>query len=130
MSVIEVKNIKKSFAGIDVLKGINFHVNQSEVVCLIGPSGSGKSTMLRCLNRLEELDGGTININNQDLYDRKLNPNKLREKLGMVFQSFNLFPHLSVLENVTLAPVTLGKLHKKDCYRKSSNTIRKSWFGG
>lgn len=113
MSIIEVKDIKKSFSGIEVLKGINFHVDQSEVLCLIGPSGSGKSTMLRCLNRLEELDGGTITINNQDLYDKKLNANKLREKLGMVFQSFNLFPHLSVLENITLAPITLGKLNKK-----------------
>lgn len=119
MSIIEVKDIKKSFGGIEVLKGINFHVDQSEVLCLIGPSGSGKSTMLRCLNRLEELDGGTITINNQDLYDKKLNANKLREKLGMVFQSFNLFPHLSVIENITLAPITLGKLNKKAAENKA-----------
>lgn len=112
MSIIEVKDVKKNFAGIKVLKGINFHVEQSEVLCLIGPSGSGKSTMLRCLNKLEEIDGGSITINNHNLYDKSINSNKLREQLGMVFQSFNLFPHLSVLENITLAPITLGKLNK------------------
>jgi glutamine transport system ATP-binding protein len=125
MSIIEVRDIKKSFGGIEVLKGINFHVDQSEVLCLIGPSGSGKSTLLRCLNRLEELDGGTITINNQDLYDKKLNANKLREKLGMVFQSFNLFPHLSVIENITLAPITLGKLNKKAAENKAILLLEK-----
>lgn len=125
MNIIEVKAIKKNFNGIKVLKDISFHVEQSEVLCLIGPSGSGKSTLLRCLNRLEELDGGTITIHNQDLYDNKLNTNKLREKLGMVFQSFNLFPHLNVLENITLAPITLGKFNKKTAENKAIFLLEK-----
>lgn len=125
MSIIEVKDVKKNFAGVEVLKGINFHVEQSEVLCLIGPSGSGKSTMLRCLNRLEELDGGNVIVKNQDLYDKKLNANKLREKLGMVFQAFNLFPHLTVLENITLAPITLRKFNKKTAEEKALKLLEK-----
>ncbi|MFL0269882.1 amino acid ABC transporter ATP-binding protein [Candidatus Clostridium radicumherbarum] len=123
--MIEVKDVKKNFAGVEVLKGINFHVEQSEVLCLIGPSGSGKSTMLRCLNRLEELDGGNVIVKNQDLYDKKLNANKLREKLGMVFQAFNLFPHLTVLENITLAPITLRKFNKKTAEEKALKLLEK-----
>lgn len=125
MSIISVKGLKKSFAKIEVLKGIDFHVEQSEVLCLIGPSGSGKSTLLRCLNRLEEIDEGNIMINGKDLYDKKLNSNKLREKLGMVFQSFNLFPHLSVLHNITLAPLSLKKCNKKMAEEKALKLLEK-----
>lgn len=125
MSIISVKGLKKNFAKIEVLKGIDFHVEQSEVLCLIGPSGSGKSTLLRCLNRLEEIDEGNIMINGKDLYDKKLNSNKLREKLGMVFQSFNLFPHLSVIDNIILAPLTLKKCNKKTAEEKALKLLEK-----
>ena len=96
--MIEVKSLKKVFKDLEVLKGIDFTISKGEVVCLIGPSGSGKSTVLRCLNRLEEIDGGTVFVDGEDITHSKLDVNKLREKLGMVFQSFNLFPHLTVLQ--------------------------------
>lgn len=112
--MITAKNIHKSFNKVKILKGIDLHVDNNEVLCLIGPSGSGKSTLLRCLNKLETIDEGTILVDNQDIYIKNVNTNKLREKLGMVFQSFNLFPHLSVIENIILAPLTLKKGSKKD----------------
>ena len=125
MSMISVKGLKKSFAKVEVLKGIDFHVEQKEVLCLIGPSGSGKSTLLRCLNRLEEIDEGKITIDDLDLYDKKFNTNKLREKLGMVFQSFNLFPHLNVLDNITLAPLTLKKCDKNTAEERALKLLDK-----
>lgn len=117
--MIEVKGLHKSFHHNEVLKGINFRVEKNEVVCFIGPSGSGKSTLLRCLNRLEEIDKGVITIDNNNIYDKKLSTNHLRERLGMVFQSFNLFPHLSVIDNITLAPLTLRKATKKAAQEKA-----------
>jgi len=105
MSIIEVKNLKKSFGSNEVLKDINVSIAEKEVVCVIGPSGSGKSTFLRCLNRLEEITGGTVIIDDFDITNPKVDINKVREEVGMVFQHFNLFPHKTVLENVTLAPI-------------------------
>lgn len=125
MSIITVEGVKKSFGKIEVLNDIKLQIEQSEVLCIIGPSGSGKSTLLRCLNRLEEIDEGTIIIDDENLYDKKINTNKLREKLGMVFQSFNLFPHLSVLDNITLAPLTLKKYDKNTTNEKAIKLLEK-----
>lgn len=102
-------NLKKSYGNLEVLKSINLQVTEGEVVCLIGPSGSGKSTLLRCLNMLEEVTSGEVVVNDFNLTDKKNDINKIRENIGMVFQHFNLFPHLTVLENITLAPVDLKK---------------------
>ncbi|MCT8975360.1 amino acid ABC transporter ATP-binding protein [Clostridium sp. CX1] len=123
--MIEVKGLKKKFNELTVLKGIDFTVSQGEVVCLIGPSGSGKSTVLRCLNKLEDINEGTVLIDGQDINEKGIDINKLREKLGMVFQSFNLFPHLTVLQNITLAPVELGKMSKKEAGEKAYMLLEK-----
>lgn len=112
--MISVKGLIKKYGNNTVLKGIDFLVEENQVVSLIGPSGSGKSTLLRCLNGLEEATEGHIFIDNSDITDKNLNINKFRENVGMVFQSFNLFPHLSVIENIILAPVSLKKLEKKE----------------
>ena len=101
--VIEINNLHKYFGQLEVLKGIDFHVNEREVVCIIGPSGSGKSTLLRCVNRLEEPTSGQILIEGEDITDPAADVDALRTKIGMVFQQFNLFPHLSVLKNLTIA---------------------------
>ena len=103
--MIHVKNLKKNFGELEVLKGIDEHIAKGEVVVIIGPSGSGKSTFLRCLNLLEEPTSGEIIFEGNNITDKKANINKLREKMGMVFQQFNLFPHKSVLENITIAPI-------------------------
>jgi polar amino acid transport system ATP-binding protein len=100
---IEVRDLHKSFGDLEVLKGFDFHVNAGEVVCVIGPSGSGKSTLLRCVNRLEEPTSGHIFIEGEDITDIDADVDELRSRIGMVFQSFNLFPHLSVLRNLTIA---------------------------
>jgi len=111
--MIEVKNLHKSFGTNEVLTGIDFRVQNGEVVCVIGPSGSGKSTLLRCLNRLEESNGGEIVIDGRRLTDRKTRIDGVRAEIGMVFQQFNLFPHKSVIENVMLAPMMVRKLGRK-----------------
>jgi polar amino acid transport system ATP-binding protein len=105
--VIEVKNLKISFGKLNVLKDVSINIQKGEKIVIIGPSGSGKSTFLRCLNRLETPDGGKIIFEGNDLTDPKTNLDLCRQKMGMVFQHFNLFPHLTVLQNITLAPVTL-----------------------
>lgn len=110
---VHVEHLKKSFGSLEVLKDINIDITEGEVVTVIGPSGSGKSTFLRCLNRLETLTGGKVLVNGFDLGDKKVNINKVRENIGMVFQHFNLFPNMSVIENIMLAPVEL-KIKTKD----------------
>jgi polar amino acid transport system ATP-binding protein len=100
---IEVRDLHKTFGDNEVLKGIDFHVDDGQVVCVIGPSGSGKSTLLRCVNRLEEPTSGTIVVEGVDICDPEVDLDKIRSRIGMVFQSFNLFPHLSVLDNLTVA---------------------------
>lgn len=101
---VQVKDLHKSFGDNEVLKGVNLNVKPSEVVCMIGPSGSGKSTFLRCINRLEKPDSGNVYVDGHDIADPKADINKLRENIGMVFQHFNLFPNMSVIDNITLAP--------------------------
>ena len=110
---INVSNLKKSFGSNEVLKGIDLEVAEGEVVCIIGPSGSGKITLLRCLNKLEEVTDGHVLIDGQDITEKTTDINKVREEIGMVFQHFNLFPHLSVIDNITLAPVELKRENKE-----------------
>ncbi|MCE7792883.1 amino acid ABC transporter ATP-binding protein [Salipaludibacillus sp. CUR1] len=106
--MIKIENLKKSFGELEVLKDMNVEVKPQEVVCVIGPSGSGKSTFLRCINRLEEPTGGSIYIEGNDITDPGNNINEMRKNLGMVFQQFNLFPHMTVLQNITTAPKRLN----------------------
>ncbi|SYZ79055.1 amino acid ABC transporter ATP-binding protein [Trichococcus shcherbakoviae] len=110
---INVMNLKKSFGSNEVLKGIDLEVAEGEVVCIIGPSGSGKSTLLRCLNKLEEVTDGHVLIDGKDITEKTTDINEVREEIGMVFQHFNLFPHLSVMDNITLAPVELKRENKE-----------------
>ncbi len=109
---IAVRGLMKSFGTNQVLKGIDVQVGEGEVVCVIGPSGSGKSTFLRCLNKLEDITGGSVAVDGFDLTDPKVDLNRVRQHIGMVFQHFNLFPHMSVIENIMLAPVELKKQTK------------------
>ena len=113
-TVIKVEDLKKSFSKVEVLKGINIEIKKGEVVVVIGASGSGKSTFLRCLNRLEEPTGGKIYFGGQDITSKKSDINRHRQKMGMVFQQFNLFPHMTILKNMTKAPTTLLGLSKAD----------------
>lgn len=113
-NMITVKNLHKSFGALEVLKGINVNIKEKEVVCVIGPSGSGKSTFLRCLNLLEEISSGEVIIDGKNLTDSKIDINAIRTQVGMVFQHFNLFPHMTVLENVTLGPIKVKGISKAD----------------
>ena len=106
-ALIQVRNLGKSFGDLKVLQGITVDIHQGDVVCVIGPSGSGKSTFLRCLNRLEEATEGSIFFDGEDIVDPKTDIDRHRQKMGMVFQQFNLFPHMTILKNMTLAPVKL-----------------------
>jgi len=121
--VIDVKNLKKSFHGHCVLQGIDEKIEKGEKVVVIGPSGSGKSTFLRCLNRLEEPTSGEIWFDGVNIVDKKCDINKLRQKMGMVFQQFNLFAHLSVRENITLAPVKLGLMTQAEADQKAMQLL-------
>lgn len=122
--VIRANNLKKRYGHLEVLKDISVEIKEGEVVCVIGPSGSGKSTFLRCLNGLEEIQSGSITILGEELVNNK-DINKLRENIGMVFQSFNLFPHLTVLENMILAPVELKKMNKNEAINKAIELLDK-----
>ena len=116
---ITVKQLKKSFGDLEVLKDISIEIKEGEVVCMIGPSGSGKSTFLRCLNRLEKITSGEVVVDGHPISDPNTNINKVRENIGMVFQHFNLFPHLTVKENITLAPTELKLMGKEEAGRKA-----------
>ena len=116
---VVVHNLKKSFHHLDVLKGIDLTVAEGEVVCVIGPSGGGKSTFLRCLNRLEEATEGQIFVDGYEITNKKVDINKVRQNIGMVFQSFNLFAHLSVKKNIMLAPVDLKLMSKEEAEKKA-----------
>ena len=122
-SLIKVENLSKSFGKVQVLKGITTEIHKGEVVVIIGPSGSGKSTFLRTLNLLEEPTGGKIYFEGIDITDPKININKHRQKMGMVFQQFNLFPHMTVLKNMTLAPMKLLKLSKTDAEKRATELL-------
>lgn len=123
--MIKVVKLNKKYGNNEVLKEINLDVKQGEVISVIGPSGSGKSTFLRCINGLEELTNGHIFIDDLDIADERVNIDKLREKVGMVFQSFNLFPHLTVLDNIILAPVTLKKMSQNEAIIKGKELLEK-----
>lgn len=122
---ISVKGLKKCFGELEVLKGMDVEVKEGEVVCLIGPSGSGKSTFLRCLNRLEEANGGKIIVDGKDITDKKININKVRENIGMVFQHFNLFANLNILNNIMLAPVELKLKTKEEASARAMELLKR-----
>ena len=121
--MIEVKELRKSFGDLQVLKGISETINEREVVCVIGPSGSGKSTFLRCLNLLEESSGGEIFLDGKKINDPSVDIDEIREKLGMVFQGFNLFPHMTVLDNLTLAPIKVKGMEKGAAEEKARKLL-------
>ena len=122
--MIYVNNLHKYYGELEVLKGIDAHITPGECVVVIGPSGSGKSTFLRCLNRLEEPTKGSIKIDGVDLMSADTNIDKFRQSVGMVFQHFNLFPHMTILDNVTLAPVQLGLMNKADAEKKAHELLK------
>ena len=122
--MIKVNNLHKSFNGNEILKGLNENIEEGEVVVVIGPSGSGKSTFLRCLNLLEKPDEGEIWIDDQQINAHGVNKNHVRQKMGMVFQHFNLFPHLTVKKNITLAPVKLKKMTKSEADSKANELLQ------
>ena len=123
--MINVKNLKKVFDGNEALKGVSVEINKGDVMCIIGPSGSGKSTFLRCLNLLERPDGGQVIFDGDDLMDKHVNLNQHRQKMGMVFQQFNLFPHMTVLENLTCAPMMLKKISKQDAEKTAMDYLQR-----
>ncbi|MBQ2934275.1 MAG: amino acid ABC transporter ATP-binding protein [Clostridia bacterium] len=122
---VKVTGLHKSFGKLDVLCGIDLCVNEGEVVCLIGPSGSGKSTLLRCLNRLEESTAGEIIVDGYRISDKKTNINNVRENIGMVFQQFNLFAHMTVIKNIMYAPVTLKKMSKEEAKTRAMELLQR-----
>ena len=122
---IHVSHLQKSFGKLEVLKDISYDVHEGEVVVIIGPSGSGKSTFLRCMNKLEEISGGEVVVDGHNLTDRRVDINKVRENVGMVFQHFNLFPHMNVMQNLMLAPVDLKKATKEEAKERALQMLRK-----
>ncbi|WP_178042831.1 ATP-binding cassette domain-containing protein [Frisingicoccus sp.] len=122
---VHVSNLKKSFGKLEVLKDISIDITEGEVVVLLGPSGSGKSTFLRCLNQLEVATGGTIIVDGFNVTDKHVDINKVRENIGMVFQHFNLFPHMTVLENIMLAPVELKKMNKEEAKETGMKLLKR-----
>jgi polar amino acid transport system ATP-binding protein len=123
--VIRVHNLQKQFGDSHVLRGISCEIAANEVICVIGPSGSGKSTFLRCINALETLSGGEILVNGFAIHSQKTDLNKMRESVGMVFQRFNLFPHMTVLENIIMAPMGVKKLSRSDATLRAEALLRK-----
>lgn len=122
--MIQIKHLQKSFDNLDVLRDVNLNIKQGEVISIIGPSGTGKSTFLRCLNLLEQPTGGSIVIDGEEVLNGKINASKLRQKMGMVFQSFNLFNHLSVLDNVCIGPVKLLGKNRKEAEAKAMELLK------
>jgi len=123
--VIRVEKLKKSYGKKEVLKEVSTVINDGEVVVVIGPSGSGKSTFLRCLNRLEEINEGKIFYNDIEITDKDVDIDKLRQKIGMVFQHFNLFPHKTIMENITLAPINIGIMNKEEAQKTALELLDK-----
>lgn len=126
--MIEIKGLKKSFGDLHVLRGIDLHIDEREVVVIIGPSGSGKSTLLRCINFLEEPTEGTITVDGIPM-DSDANINKVREEVGMVFQRFNLFPHMTVLDNITLAPMKVRKINRSKAEQTAQDLLDRVGLG-
>ena len=123
--MIKVENLTKSFGELEVLKGINQEIKDGEVVVVIGPSGSGKSTFLRCLNLLEEPTGGKIFVDDEEITSKDIDINKVREEMGMVFQSFNLFNNLNIIDNITLAPTLVKKMEKEEAEKKAMELLER-----
>ena len=123
--MIDVKNLTKNFGDLQVLKGVSQHIEKGERVVLIGPSGSGKSTFLRCLNLLETPTSGEIVFEGQTITDEKCDINKIRQKMGMVFQHFNLFPNMTILKNITLAPVRTGLMNKEQAVKEARELLKR-----
>ena len=127
--IISVKDLQKSFGKLNVLSGIDIDINRGDVVVVIGPSGSGKSTFLRCLNRLEESTGGNIFFEGEDITDKNVNINKHRQKMGMVFQQFNLFPHLTIMRNLTIGPMKLLGKSKEEAESQAQELLNRVGLG-
>lgn len=123
--IISMENVNKYYGDFHVLKNINFKVEEGEIVVICGPSGSGKSTLIRCINRLEDIDNGDIFVDGKNLYDKSVNVNELRAETGMLFQHFNLFPHLTILENITIAQVKVKGTSKHDANEISLKLLEK-----
>ncbi len=125
MAFLEMRDVHKRYGHHEVLRGLNLSVNEHQVVCLIGPSGCGKSTLLRCINGLDPIQGGEIQLDNDRVSGPGVDVNKLRQQVGIVFQAFNLFPHMSVLENVTLAPIKVLKVDKAEAESKAMALLKR-----
>jgi polar amino acid transport system ATP-binding protein len=125
MAFLEIKNVVKNFGPVPVLRGLNMSVSEHQVVCLIGPSGCGKSTLLRCINGLEQIQGGEIQLSGDRVSGPGVDLNRLRQQVGIVFQSFNLFPHMSVLENVTLAPIKVLGIAREEAEIKALQLLKR-----
>jgi len=123
--ILEIQDLHKYFGKLEVLKGINLKVYEKDVVCLIGPSGAGKSTFLRCINRLEEPTRGKVIFDGVDITDRKVNLNKVRSEIGMVFQHFNLFPHMTALQNCTLGLIKVRKMKKEEAEKRAMEMLER-----
>ena len=121
--IIEMRDIQKHYGDFQALKDINFSVKEGEIVVVCGPSGSGKSTLIRCINRLEEITSGLLIVDGKDLNDKKTDINKIRQQTGMVFQHFNLFPHKTILENITLAPIKVKRISKQEANQKAMELL-------
>jgi len=125
MAQLEIIDLHKRFGELEVLKGVTMSVNKGEVVVIIGPSGSGKSTLLRCINRLEEPTSGKIFLDGVDITDSRVDINKVRQRIGIVFQQFNLFPHLTALQNITLGPIKIKKMDKREAEELGMKLLEK-----
>lgn len=123
--IVSLKDVRKSFGDLEVLKGVSFDVTKGEVICIIGPSGSGKSTLIRCINGLNDIQAGSITVEGQEVHDPKLDKLELRKKVGMVFQQYNLFPHKTALQNVMMAPVLVLKEDKAEVERRARALLAK-----
>ncbi len=128
--MIKIRNLHKAFGKVHILKGVNLQVKKGDVAVIVGPSGSGKSTLLRCINRLEEIQEGQIWIDGENICDKSAHVYKVRAEVGMVFQQFNLFPHMNALQNVTLGPVLTNKKPKKEAERLAMELLRKVGLSG
>lgn len=127
--MIKIQVLHKSFGQLQVLKGIDYKVNEKEVICVIGPSGSGKSTFLRCINLLEEITDGSIYIDGVKINDPQTDINEIRKEVGMVFQQFNLFPHMTVLDNITISPIKIRKMNLRDAEELAHQLLQKVGLG-
>lgn len=123
--MIEIRDLRKAYGNVQVLKGINAEIRRGECICVIGPSGSGKSTFLRCINLMEQPNGGSIVVNGKDILKSDLDEDEYRTQVGMVFQHFNLFPNMSVADNITLAPCRLGKWTKEESWEKAEKLLNR-----